>query len=174
MPDPQPMAHPIAAHMTDVDPLHELLRQQAAKGNLLPRTKADIYRHIRDFVVLRNEAELLATGALEIMTLELGEIRSLAVVEQHQGQRLGLTIVTHLLDQARLLGLRRVMALTYVPEFFRRLGFGVVEKEVLPEKVWEVCIRCYKYNRCDETAMLLDLHPSHEQSKPVKPARLPA
>ena len=49
------------------------------------------------------------------------------------------------------------MALTYVPAFFHKLGFKTVPMETLPEKVWGVCIKCYKYNKCDETAVLLEL-----------------
>lgn len=149
--------HPTDAHIDDVDALHTLLRIQAAKGNLLPRAKADIYRHIRDFTVIRDPSQLLAIGALEIMTQDLGEIRSLVVAEHQQGKNLGSQITNHLIDQARRLGLKRVMALSYVPKFFQNLGFQIVEKEVLPEKVWNVCISCYKYNRCDETALLLEL-----------------
>jgi hypothetical protein len=47
------------------------------------------------------------------------------------------------------------MALTYVPTFFHKLGFETVAMDTLPEKVWGgVCVKCYKYNNCDETAVL--------------------
>jgi amino-acid N-acetyltransferase len=49
------------------------------------------------------------------------------------------------------------MALTYVPEFFHKLGFRTVPKDMLPEKVWGVCVKCYKYNNCDEIAVLLEV-----------------
>ena len=49
------------------------------------------------------------------------------------------------------------MALTYVPEFFHKLEFRTVPKESLPEKVWGICVKCYKFNNCDETAVLLEL-----------------
>ena len=48
-------------------------------------------------------------------------------------------------------------SLTYVPGFFGRLGFEVVSKDDLPEKVWQVCVKCYKFNRCDEIAVMLRL-----------------
>ena len=151
------LSAPSPAHLDDVDTLHSLLREHAARGNLLPRAKADIYRHIRDFLVVREGSELCAAGALEIMTQELGEIRSLVVSDALKRAGVGSAITRQLILQARELGLKRVMALSYVPAFFQRLGFRIVEKDTLPEKVWNVCIRCYKYNRCDETALLLDL-----------------
>ena len=63
----------------------------------------------------------------------------------------------HLLKRARGLGLARVMALTYVPEFFHRLGFVTVPKHSLPEKVWGICVKCYKFHNCDEIAVLKQL-----------------
>jgi amino-acid N-acetyltransferase len=72
-------------------------------------------------------------------------------------QGLGERLTRALLDAARAVGLKRVMALTYVPGFFGRLGFEVVSKDDLPEKVWQVCVKCYKFNRCDEIAVMLRL-----------------
>jgi len=51
-----------------------------------------------------------------------------------------------------------LMALTYVPRFFHNIGFVTVGTDTLPEKVWSVCVKCYKYNRCDEVAVLLNLN----------------
>ena len=38
-----------------------------------------------------------------------------------------------------------------------KLGFKTVSKDTLPEKVWSVCVKCYKFNHCDEIAVLLEL-----------------
>jgi len=46
------------------------------------------------------------------------------------------------------------MALTYVVELFRDLEFKVVDMALLPEKVWNVCVHCRKFNNCDEIAMV--------------------
>lgn len=59
--------------------------------------------------------------------------------------------------ETRTIGLTRFIALTYVPTFFHKLGFQTVAMDTLPEKVWGVCVKCYKYNNCDETAVLLEL-----------------
>ena len=32
-----------------------------------------------------------------------------------------------------------------------------VAVDTLPEKVWGVCVKCYKYSNCDETAVVLAL-----------------
>jgi amino-acid N-acetyltransferase len=145
------------AAIGDVPTLHHLLEIYASKGNLLPRTMSELYRHLRDFFVIEIDSKVVACGALEIFTEDLGEVRSLVVDEAHEGRGLGRLLVERIADEARAIGLRRLMALTYVPAFFSKLGFRIVEKDTLPEKVWGVCVKCYKYNQCDETAVLKEL-----------------
>jgi amino-acid N-acetyltransferase len=100
---------------------------------------------------------VVACGALEIFTESLGEIRSLVVADAFKSQGLGKLLVLRLIEEASAIGLKRLMALTYVPDFFHKIGFVTVPKETLPEKVWSVCVKCYKYNHCDEIAVLLEL-----------------
>lgn len=146
------------AAIADVPEIHHLLETYASKGNLLPRTMGELYRHLRDFFVIEIDGSVAAVGALQIFTEDLGEVRSLVVAERFEGRGLGRLMVQRIVAEARRIGLRRVMALTYVPVFFHKLGFRTVQKETLPEKVWGVCVKCYKYNKCDEVAVLLELH----------------
>ena len=60
-------------------------------------------------------------------------------------------------SEARGLDIHRLFALTYQLPFFNALGFSVVEKEVLPQKVWVDCVHCPKFPDCDETAVLLEI-----------------
>jgi amino-acid N-acetyltransferase len=60
------------------------------------------------------------------------------------------------LKEARSLGVRRVFALTYKPEFFKKLGFQVTDKSKLPQKIWSDCIKCVKFPECDEVAVILE------------------
>ena len=146
-----------AAAIADVPTIHHLLEIYASKGNLLPRTLSELYRHLRDFFVIELDAKVVAIGALEIFTEDLGEVRSLVVDEAYERRGLGRLLVLRVVAEARAIGLRRVMALTYVPDFFHKLGFKTVPMGSLPEKVWTVCVKCYKYNNCDEVAVLLEL-----------------
>ena len=146
---------PAAIH--DVPEIHHLLEIYAAQGNLLPRTMSELYRHLRDFFVIEINDRVAACGALEIFTEDLGEVRSLAVDDAYKGKGFGRLMVERILDEARTIGLQRIMALTYVPDFFHKLGFRTVSKDTLPEKVWGVCVKCYKFNSCDEIAVLVEL-----------------
>jgi amino-acid N-acetyltransferase len=46
-----------------------------------------------------------------------------------------------------------------VAKFFQNLGFKEVERGELPLKVWKDCVRCPKFQCCDEIAMLKALRP---------------
>ncbi len=153
--EPKPaVPHVRPAAIGDVPVIHHLLEIYAAQGNLLPRTLSEMYRHLRDFFVIEVDGKVAACGALEIFTDDLGEVRSLVVDDAWKGKGLGRMLVERLIEEAQAIGLKRLMALTYVPEFFHKLGFKTVPKETLPEKVWSVCVKCYKYNSCDEIAVL--------------------
>lgn len=142
------------ANLDDVPQIYARLEVYAAMGNLLPRSLVDITQNLADFCVIEVNNEVIACGALEVSTHELGEIRSLAVDDRFANRGLGRAIVQYLLLRAKTKGLKRLMALTYTPTFFHKLGFSTVPKSRLPEKVWGACVSCYKFHRCDETAVL--------------------
>ena len=144
----------------DIKVIHKLLSVYGGQGLLLARPLSELYDHLRDFFVLErkgNDQRVIGACALGICWEDMAEIRSLAVMEGYQKQKFGSRLVLACLEEARSLGIRRVFALTYVEEFFARMGFRVVEKSTLPHKIWADCLRCSKYPDCDETAMILDL-----------------
>jgi len=145
------------AAITDVPEIHELLDTYARMGNVLPRPFNELYRHLRDFFVVEVDNHIVACAALEIFTESLGEVRSLVVAEKYLKHGFGRLLVERILAEARTIGLRKIMALTYVPGFFHRLGFITVNKNTLPEKVWGICVKCYKFNNCDEEAVVKTL-----------------
>lgn len=146
------------AHMGDVKGIHALLMACAVKGQLLPRALSHLYRHIRDFYVAQTpDGRLVGCCALAPTWENLAEICSLVVDESIRRQGLGRRIVEQCINDCRILGLSKVFALTYQEEFFKHLGFVVVDKDVLPQKIWADCVHCPKYPDCDETAVLMDV-----------------
>ncbi len=146
------------ANIADVKGIHALLMACANQGLLLPRALSHLYRHIRDFYVAENqEGEMLACCALSPMWDNLAEICSLVVADAHRKKGLGRKIVETCLADCAVLGVNTAFALTYQEEFFKCLGFSIVDKDVLPQKIWADCVHCPKYPDCDETAVLLKL-----------------
>ncbi len=145
------------AEVGDAPAIHALVNGFAKKGEMLPRTLAEVYENLRDYSVVRDAGEVVASGALHILWDDLAEVRSLAVREERQGQGLGARLVRAHIEEARGLGLSTVFALTYRPEFFERLGFVQADVMALPRKVWNECYRCPKFPTCNEIAVVLDL-----------------
>ena len=147
------------ARVQDVKAIHGLLISRAQQGLLLPRSYNELYSHLRDFFVVsdRDNAEVVGCCALSITWEDIAEVRSLVVAETAGGQGWGRRLLESCLSEAVTLGIYRVFTLTYIPDFFRPLGFDEVGKEVLPQKVWADCIHCVKFPECDEIAMLMEL-----------------
>lgn len=145
----------LRASIADAQAIHDLVNAFARKGEMLPRTMAEVYENLRDFYVVRDASgETVACGALHILWEDLAEIKSLAVREDLQGQRLGARIVEACLEEARQIGLSTAFALTYRPRFFEKLGFAQADVMTLPRKVWGECYRCPKFPGCNEIAMV--------------------
>ena len=147
------------AGMHDIAPILELINGYAAKGIMLPRTELEMSEHIRDFSVAYRGGKLLGCGALHFYTPTLGEIRSLAVDESAKTHGVGRLVVEHLVEEALEYDLDGVFAFTYVVEFFNKVGFHVVERGALPLKAWKDCVRCPKFQCCDEIAVIRILNP---------------
>ena len=138
----------------DIPGVQVLLNHYANMGALLPRTKTDIRNNLDHFKVIKLNEQIVACGSLEHFTDTLAEIRSLMVNSDIKGGGLGRKIVENLLATAQQRKVERVMALTYVPDFFHKLGFRTVNKDIFPEKIWGICVNCYKFENCDEIAVL--------------------
>ncbi|MEI6127880.1 MAG: N-acetyltransferase [Pseudomonadota bacterium] len=148
------------AKISDVKEIQAILSLYAQRGQLLGRSLSDLYDQIRDFFVAidADAHAIVGTGSLHICWEDIAEIRSLSVKEEYKGTGLGTALARICLEEARELGLKKVFVLTYVPEFFKKLGFQSVDKSVLPHKVWGDCVKCVKFPDCDEEAMLLELN----------------
>jgi len=147
------------ARMADIQNLLRLINNYAASGTMLPRTEFEMSENIRDFTVAYADSQLLGCGALHFYTPTSAEVRSLAVDPELKTQGIGRRIVEALELEAAENGLHALFAFTYVPGFFQRLGFHEVERGELPLKVWKDCLRCPKFQCCDEIAMLKALRP---------------
>jgi len=158
------------AAMRDIPPILALINGYAAKGVMLPRTEFELSEAIRDFsVVTGPDGALLGCGALHFYSPTIAEIRSLAVHEHAKTHGVGRKVVEALTREAGIYELDAVFAFTYVVDFFRKVGFNVVERGMLPLKAWKDCVRCPKFQACDEIAVLRILRPEnweHAQPQP--------
>ena len=148
------------ARINEAGQIHRILGRYAGQGILLPRSLSEIYEHIRDFFIVEDSSEkgkITGVCALDICWEDLAEIRSLAVTEECQRKDYGALLVNICLEEAASMGIKEVFALTYVPDFFLKLGFKQIEKSALPHKIWADCLKCPKFPDCDETAMMKEI-----------------
>ena len=160
------------AVMHDIPPILALINGYAAKGIMLPRTEFEMSEAIRDFMVVTRGEEFLGCGALHFYTPTIGEIRSLAVHEHAK---------THGVGRQSGGGARRggagVRAGRGFRVYVRRrvLQQGRIRRGgagVLPLKAWKDCVRCPKFQACDEIAVLRVLRP--ERWNDSQPQQWPA
>ena len=145
------------AKVKDAHEIFSILQTFALRGVLLPRSLNGIYENIRDFFVYEDNNKIIGVGSLHIFWEDLAEIKSLAVLDEYQNKGIGKQIVEKCIEDAKDLGIKKVFALTYVPQFFEKLGFKVVDKSLFPQKVWTECIHCVKFNDCKEIPVLLEI-----------------
>mgnify|MGYP001194566925 CR=1 FL=1 len=142
------------AKIADAKTIQNLLTGYANQGLMLSSSLAEIYDRIRAYHVAEENGQVIGVSALKVSWEDLAEVRSLAVSEDAKGLGLGRKLVDACLDEARSLGIKRVFALTYQVDFFRKLGFEEIDKAELPQKIWADCIKCVKFPDCDETALI--------------------
>lgn len=145
------------AMIGDVRTIQGLIEASASKGEMLPRSLSEIYDHLRDFYICEEDRSLVGVCSLHICWEDLAEIRSLTVSQGERQKGIGSKLVRACLREAKRLGIRKVFVLTYRPSFFQKFGFAIVDKAVLPHKIWSDCLKCVKFPDCDEIAMILQL-----------------
>lgn len=159
--------------MQDIPALLRLVNGYASKGIMLPRTDIELAENIRDFVtVIDEDGDLAGCGALHFYTPYSAEVRSLAVAPSLKTNGVGRQIVEALELEARESGLEDIFAFTYVPGFFEKLGFAVVDRGELPLKAWKDCLKCPKFQACDEIAMIKVLQPQRVRTAPSNAGHL--
>lgn len=154
------------ATVRDVPDILALVNGLAQKQVMLPRSPASVIEGIRSFVVADLDGDFAGCGALQVVWSDLAEIRSLAVDPDCQKHGVGRAMAERLVEDARMLGVPRLFAFTYVPGFFEKIDFHVVPHERLPHKVFKDCLNCPKFQACDEIAMERILDPAAAEGLP--------
>jgi amino-acid N-acetyltransferase len=142
--------------VNEVAEVKSLIDPFVKEGLMLPKSLHSLCMSVRDFWVMTAEqdhTEIIGCCALQVSWLDTAEIRTLAVKKDHQGKGIGRTLVEACMKEASQLGIRSLFTLTYVPGFFKVMGFREVEKSSLPNKIWSDCIHCQYFPDCREVAL---------------------
>jgi amino-acid N-acetyltransferase len=146
------------ARVNDVIVMKQIISAYSKDELMLPRSLSEMYENIRDYYVYEIDGEVVGCCALHIVWEDLAEVLALAVRPECSRKGVGTKLVSACLKEAEDLSMKEVFALTYVPDFFKTLGFIVVDKNSLPRKIWSGCIRCPKFPDCNEIAVLKSIN----------------
>jgi len=155
------------AKVQDVKQIHKIVEFYADNKEMLHRSLNSIYENIQEYVVAEHNKKVIACGALHVTWDDLAEVKALAVEKKYARKGIGRKIVTTLEKNAVELGIFTTFALSFKPEFFKKLGYEIISKEVLPQKIWSECINCHLFPDCGEIPLIKDLDP-HKKSKKKK------
>ncbi len=149
----------VKAKLSDIPAMQALVVSEVKDGIILNRTEDEVATNIRSYVLAKDGDKLVGYTALHIHSRRLAEIRSLIVDEAYRRQNVGQRMVQFTLDEAKNLGVEEdVLVLTYLPQFFLKLNFKEIDKEVIPEhKIWADCIKCIHFPICNEVALVYKL-----------------
>lgn len=116
-----------SARTSDVAGIRLLVRPLADQRVLLEKEAVAYFESLQEFIVAEDGGNLLGCGALHVMWEDLAEIRTLATNESARGQGIGKALLRELVDRARVIGVKRLFCLTFEVDFFRAMGFEVME-----------------------------------------------
>jgi amino-acid N-acetyltransferase len=148
------------AVLPDAEHIHALISEHFENGTLLPRTFPEICENVRDFVVAEENSHIVGCGALHLYGPHLAEVRSITVDPFYRKKGTGFLLLRRLLKEAARHNVSSVCLFTRIPEFFIRLGFSIVRREDIPDKLYKDCCVCPKLKCCDEVAMIRGELPS--------------
>ena len=164
-----------SAKVTDAKQIHKLVEFFADNKEMLHRSLNSIYENIQEYVVAEEEKDgvkkVIGCGALYVNWDDLAEVKALAVDKLYARQGIGTKIVTTLEQNALKLDIFTTFALSFKPNFFMKLGYEVISRDVLPQKIWSECINCHLFPDCGEVPLIKDLSPEakkHRLSKHKK------
>lgn len=145
-----------AACSDDIDRIESMVNHWAEKGENLPRDKADLSHSVSEFVVTELDGKVTGCGSVHIYDTGLAEIRSIGIEPGYEGRGQGSAIVELLVKRSEKLAIKRLFALTRMPDFYMKLGFSPASKATMPEKVLKDCAMFVSEHANDEKALELN------------------
>ena len=153
------MVELVKAKLSDIVAMQTLVSAEVKEGIILNRSEDEVATNIRSYVLAKDDGVLVGYAALHVHSKRLAEIRSLIVDENYRGKGIGEKIVEFTLKEAKELEVEEdVLVLTYLPQFFEKLHFKEINKELIPEhKIWADCIKCIHFPVCNEISLVYKL-----------------
>ena len=158
------------ARTGDIKAIRKIIDTYALQRRVLAKETVTLYEDTQEFFVAEIGNEIVGCGALHVLWEDLGEVRTVAVVEAHRGKKIGQQIMRAIINRAKDLGLKRLFCLTFETGFFGSHGFKEIHGTPVDPDVYQQLLRSYdegiaefldlesvKPNTLGNTRMLLHL-----------------
>lgn len=158
------------ARTGDIKAIRKIIDTYALQRRVLAKETVTLYEDTQEFFVAEIGNEIVGCGALHVLWEDLGEVRTVAVVEAHRGMKIGQQIMRAIINRAKDLGLKRLFCLTFETGFFGSHGFKEIHGTPVDPDVYQQLLRSYdegiaefldlesvKPNTLGNTRMLLHL-----------------
>ena len=158
------------ARTSDIKSIRKIIDLYTLERRLLTKETVTLYEDVQEFFVAEENGEVVGCGALHVLWEDLGEVRTVAVLENQRGKKIGHQILEAIIGRAKELGLKRLFCLTFETKFFASHGFKEITGTPVEPEVYQELLLSYdegiaefldlesvKPNTLGNTRMLLHL-----------------
>ena len=131
------------ARTADIKVIREIVDMYTLQRRLLAKETVMLYEDVQEFTVAQLDGKVIGCGALHVLWEDLGEVRTVAVLEEHRNKKIGHQILEVIIERARKLGLKRLFCLTFETKFFGDHGFKEIVGAPVEPAVYQELLRSY-------------------------------
>ena len=132
-----------AAKTSDIKAIRTIIDTYSLQRRLLSKETVMLYEDVQEFFVAEKDNAIIGCGALHVLWEDLGEVRTVAVIEDFRGQKIGHQIMNAIIERAQSLGLKRLFCLTFETELFGKHGFKEIQGAPVEPEVYQQLLRSY-------------------------------
>ena len=129
------------AKTSDIKAIRTIIDTYSLQRRLLSKETVMLYEDVQEFFVAENDNKVIGCGALHVLWEDLGEVRTVAVIEEFRGQKIGHQIMSAIIERAQSLGLKRLFCLTFETGFFGKHGFTEIHGAPVEPEVYQQLLR---------------------------------
>ena len=131
------------ARTSDIKAIRTIIDLYSLQRRVLAKETVTLYEDDQEFFVAEVDGKVIGCGALHVLWEDLGEVRTVAVLEEHRGKKIGHQILSAIIERARGLGLKRLFCLTFETVFFGGHGFQEIHGAPVEPDVYAQLLRSY-------------------------------
>ena len=90
------------ARTTDIKAIRQIIDAYTLQRRLLAKETVMLYEDVQEFVVAESDGQVVGCGALHVLWEDLGEVRTVGVIDSFRGQKIGHQILETVIEKAQI------------------------------------------------------------------------